>query len=286
MNSDSKTLTLIPIGRLADRLRVIASAIALAVRIETPLEVIWFTNEELYCPSSRLFTVNPLLIEQGIRIREAKLSDWFFNDRPHKGNAYFTYPFLFFKYDRYLSPTTISKLLMTNEENVWSFFSGKERVLIASSVAFGNFPDMFSVIEPTAEVLNAYRSMTTNWEENIVGVHLHYEEQASYRQNSTELFIKKMQSLVENDPSVRFFISSEIVDERERLATIFSDRIYMPYTLSGSNSPDECINAFGELLALAQTKQILSTKNSSFSYVASLIGGIPYEPLSIYTQPY
>ena len=278
-------LTLVPVGGLTDRLKVIASGISMAIDAKREMEIIWFSNERLYCPSYRLFTLAPVIKEAGISIREATAKDWFFNDRPHTDNGYLSYPFVFFRYDRCISPGEIESVSKTAPEHLKHYFRGRERLLLASATSFGDYSRMFRDLETTVEVKNAFRSNLSGWTDNVVGVHLDANHQQDRQNHSPiELFIKRMQAMIENDPSVSFFIASDMVEERERLSVIFSGRILMPHTLSSMDAPKGCVNAFGELLALAQTKHILSTKGGSFAQVASLIGDVPLETLSIYSE--
>lgn len=278
-------LTLVPIGGLTDRLKVIASAITIALKAEREMEIIWFSDESLYCPSYRLFTLAPALTEAGITIREATAKDWFLNDRPCTGNGFLSYPFILFRYDRCISPGEIEHVSRTAPERLQDYFRGRERILLTSSTSFGDHTQMFKDLEATVEVKNAFRSNLSGWTHNVVGVHLDASQrQDGHTHSPIELFIKRMQGMIEDDPGVAFFIASDMLEERERLSVIFSGRILMPHTLSSMDTPKGCINAFGELLALAQTKHILSTKGGSFAQVASLIGDVPLETLSIYSE--
>lgn len=278
-------LTLVPRGGLTDRLKVIASAVHKALEKETPLEIIWYLDERLYCPSYRLFTLSPHIAERGISIREASRTDWFLNFPPEPLNGYLSYPAVFFRYDRWFPPHEVEYLLKHKPKLLQDYFHGHERILLSSDLSLGDHSHIFEYIEPTVEVKNAFRSNLSGWTDNVVGVHLDAHQQQDHSHlSSIDLFIKRMQNMVEDDPSVTFFIASDMVAERERLSVIFSGRVIMSHTISSVDSPKGCINAFGELLALAQTKYILSTKGGTFSQVATLIHDIPLETLSIYSE--
>lgn len=287
MKSPEK-ITLIPKGGLPERLRSVAGTIALARRYQRPLEIIWFANEELYCPSYRLFTLNPLLSDEGITIREARAKDWFVSDRPHLSNAYCSLPFILLKYDHYLSPRNIRQIIAQGSNAIDERFASNERMLLITDCGIGDYKGMYEIIEPTFEAMNAYLSKTSGWNDNVVGIRLHREwVSGTYHQmgeTPTELFIRRMQRMIEDDSNVHFFIASDFAEERERLATIFGDRVHVPYSLSSRNTHEGCINAFAEILALSQTRLILSTKNSPFAQVAAFMGGVTYETISIYKQ--
>ena len=100
-----------------------------------------------------------------------------------------------------------------------------------------------------------------------------------------ELFIKRMYEMVVADPGTSFFVTTTSHDERERLQTLYSSRIIAPSSMSDGTSVDGLIEIYGDLLALSQTTKILTTPNSAYSAVASTMGHIRSEALSIYSSP-
>ena len=64
----SGKITLVPIGGLGERLRAVASTIALARKYCRPLEIIWFETDDFMAPSNRLFTLDPQMRREEITI--------------------------------------------------------------------------------------------------------------------------------------------------------------------------------------------------------------------------
>ena len=282
-----RKVTLVPVGGLANRLRAVCSGIALALREDCDMEILWFTREEMYCPYHRLFTLRPDLEAKGITIREANWKDRLFNVYPNRNNLWLTTLPLLLQYDFFVSAHELQEWVENTPMRVEGVFKQNdwEHIIIYSRSSVIDERHMYHYIEPSVEVLQTCKVLMAGWSEDIVGLHIRRSHTRKYREfGSTELFIKTMQKMVEEDPQVEFFLATNSLDERERLKTIFSGRVFTPYTEPGRHTPEGIVDAFAEMLALSQTSRILATRDSTFSLVASKIGGIPYRHISIYSQ--
>lgn len=76
----------VPAGGLANRMRAMASMVALAGEVQKELEVVWFRDWALHAPFKGLF--EPCVIPF-VQIKEARLMDLFLSDRPRKKNFWF-----------------------------------------------------------------------------------------------------------------------------------------------------------------------------------------------------
>lgn len=279
-------ITLIPAGGIAKRIRVVASMIQMALEYERPLEIVWFTSDVMPCTSDRLFTLSPQLSDNRITIRQAHWSDYLFTLPPSRDNFFVSLPFTLVRYDRIFNQTNFRSLFFTEQEKFKELMEKKhERLVICTSDELYTYPNMYRRIEATVEVNNVRRSRMSGWGDKVVGIHINRQnEGASFHESPTELFIKRMQKMVEQDDQVQFFIATTSKDEKERLATLFRDRIFVPYSTPDTFSLKGAIQSLGELLALSYTKSILTTPGSSFSEVAAEIGQVPIETLSIFAS--
>lgn len=276
--------SLIPFSGIAKRIRTIASFIEVLKNTDKEAEIIWFRTDNFDCSYSRLFTLSPKHVPSSITIREATWRDWLFNDTPRKANLFLPAPFILLRYDRFISPKKVRTLLTENRrELIQHLQAPRELSLVATNQPFIKERGMYKTIEPTVEVTNIRNSRMSGWSENVVGVHINRTpSEASQQESPTDLFIKKMQTMLEVDPTTRFFVATASMDERERLQTLFGDNVFAPFSISSQESEEGVIESFGELLALANTRKILTTPGSPFSEVAAEIGHIPLEQLSIY----
>lgn len=279
-------ITLIPTGGIAKRIRVVASMIQVALEYERPMEIVWFTSDIMPCASDRLFTLSPQLSESDITIRQAHWSDYLLTLPPSQDNFFVSFPFTLVKYDRIFNQTSFRSLFFAQQDRFKEFLERKnERMVICTAEQLYSYPNMYRRLEATVEVNNVRRSRMSGWGSHVVGIHINRQnEGASFHESPTELFIKRMQKMVEADDQVQFFIATTSKDEKERLATLFRDRIFVPYSTPDTFSLKGAIQSLGELLALSYTKSILTTPGSSFSEVAAEIGQVPIETLSIFAS--
>ena len=125
-----------------------------------------------------------------------------------------------------------------------------------------------------------------SWKNSVVGVHINRRanSRSTFNECPIELFIKRMQEMIEADRETNFYIATTSKDERERLATIFRERVYVPHSVADPDTLKGVIQSLGELLALSHCDRILTTPESNYSQVASELGNVPLETLSIYAN--
>lgn len=282
----SGKITLVPTGGLGERLRAVASTIALARKHCRPLEIIWFETDDFMAPSNRLFTLDPQMRREDITIREAKWTDWISNRYPDKGNVWLSAPYMMVSFDSVLTNDKIKELQAHAPEQLELIFRRRHhRLFIETSMELTRSRDMYSPLLPNIEVINVRNSRLSSWHNNIVGIHIDRDSSVSMQDSPIELFIKRMHEMVVADPGTSFFVTTTSHNERERLQTLYSSRIISPSSMSDGTSVDGLIEIYGDLLALSQTTKILTTPNSAYSAVASTMGHIRSEALSIYSSP-
>lgn len=281
-----KTITLLPLGGIASRIRTISSMIYLAERYARPLEIIWKTDDYMTISTDRLFTIAPELAQKGIQLRQAEWIDNILNTPPTSSNFFLSWPFVSLGYDRVLGPKRVEYMLANARAELDGYLKDAEKsLLIATEEGFGRYPHMYDSLETTVEVNNVLLSSMASWRGRVVGVHINrrINPQSIFNESPIELFIRRMQEMIEQDREVAFFIATTSKDERERLATIFRDRVFVPHSVADPHTLKGVIQSTGELLALSHTERILTTPGSNYSKVAADIGRVPIETLSIYT---
>lgn len=279
-------ITLVPRGGLGERLRAVASMITIARKYTRPMEIIWFESEDFQAPSNRLFTLDPQMRRESITIREAKWTDWLANRYPDKGNAWLSAPYLVLSNDSILTDKKIKNLQKNAPEQLEQIFRNRRhRLFVETGLEVAHERNMYAPLLPNIEVINVRNSRLSSWHNNIVGIHIDRDSSVSMQDSPIDLFIKRMYEIVVADPSTSFFVTTTSHDERERLQTLYRSRIVAPSSISDGTSVEGLIEIYGDLLALSQTVQILTTPNSAYTDVASTIGHVRSEALSIYSSP-
>lgn len=282
-----KGITLLPLGGIACRIRTISSMIHIAREYNRPLEILWRTDDYMPVSTDRLFTLKPGLISDNVTMRPMGWTDALLNTPPMPCNFFLSFPFVALGYDKVLGPKRVEYMIAHERAELDDLFRDTEKsILIATGDGLGRFLGMYDILEATVEVNNVLLSSMASWKRRMVGVHINrrINPQTTYSESPIELFIRRMQEMIEADNEISFFIATTSKDERERLATIFHERVFVPHSVADPHTVKGVIQSFGELLALSHTERILTTPGSNYAKVASEIGGLPLETLSIYSS--
>lgn len=138
------------------------------------------------------------------------------------------------------------------------------------------YEDWIPSKEVTALVDIATRGLL---ELHTIGVHIRRQDHRIAINNSpTAAFIRTIEQEIERDASTQFFIASDDPDELVLLRKRFGNRIHWhPKRSFDRAMPVAAEDALVDLLSLASTDKIIGSHESSFSYTAAEIGGIPIE---------
>lgn len=267
-------ITLVPVGGLANRMRAIDSAIALAEDTNHELQIIWFKDKGLNCKFHDLFQSFQL---PGVSIKEADSLDLLLNDRPRKKNLHLPSIFLSIQYDDKLYEKDVTDLFylqfdfkqwVLNHKNVW----------IASYIYF--YPikatkRRYHIFQPTLELEAEINKRCAQWNKPTIGVHIRRTDNIdSIQQSPTELFIRHMEQALVQNPDTSFYLATDSEKEKELLIAHFGERIQTsPYPAS-RNTKEGVQEGLVELYTLSRTKQIFGSSNSSYTDAAAIIGNI------------
>ena len=271
----TSTITLIPVGGLANRLRAIASATALAKQTQRTLHVIWFKDAGLNCRFDQLFCP---IDEATFRLKEATLTDWLIYDRPRRKN--FRIPGLFqhLLFDRRLYEQA-PELAPGNSFDFARWAENSHHAYIATCYPF--FPADATLygqlFHPTDTIEQQVRAYTAQFTPHTVGVHIRRTDNTmSITHSPLRLFIRKMEEEVEARPDTLFFVASDSEQDKHILKERFGTRILTSSQPADRNSLQGMQEAAIDFFTLSRTCKILGSCYSSFSEVAALIHQIPY----------
>ena len=273
MNS---TLTLIPVGGLANRMKAIDAAVALARDTGAELHVLWFKDRGLNCRFDELFA--PLALP-GVTLKEASFLDLWLYDRPRKKN--FRIPRLFQKlrFDDCIYEERATRLFY-DAFDFRTWVGRGRRLYLASCVYFYPQPSthLFKIFRP----LPALQARIDKAElgSHAIGIHIRRTDNiASIRQSPTELFVQRMRQEIAADDAVRFYLASDSEEDKALLKREFGERIITSPRKADRNSVAGMQDALVELYTLSRTRRILGSMQSSYSETAAQISGIACELL-------
>lgn len=268
-----KTYTLIPIGGLANRFYAITSAIALCRDQRAELRVIWFKDWGMGADFHSLFTCSEQV--SGVEIIDARSSDFLF-DRPRRKNLWIPTLFQQASFD-----------IRLYEQDVYDL--GEQFVDVLKCAQKGYFVQFrpfykkggtISDLRPIRSLQERISERISDFSPHTVGVHIRRSDNAGAIQKSPlDLFIEKMKIEIDSDPSVRFYIASDSLEEKRKLKDIFGERIITVLDEVRRDTQDGIEEAVVELYALSHTSRIYGSHESSYSTLASLISNIELQVL-------
>lgn len=244
-----------PCGGLCNRMRVIASAATLAEKYSEDITVIWRLDKGLYCNFSSLFC--PIELEAGgVKVYETK-----------------------FRYDFRILKAKIRsdyKLINCNNKNskkIEDIIRNSFDIYIRTPHQFFDVQEykMFKSINSIEQ--KAEHLISGN--DNITGIHIRRTDNIKSIQNSpTSLFIEYMEREIQRNSTIKFFLASDSIQDKNILFKKFGDRIIMQNNICLSRNTAEGIqSACVDLLCLSKCNKIIGSYWSSFSETAAIWHG-------------
>jgi hypothetical protein len=138
------------------------------------------------------------------------------------------------------------------------------------------YVEKFTPVEAIAATVDA---VTRTMPYIAVGVHARRGDHVVAKLRSTdELFVDRMRKKLFEDSSTIFFLATDSTETEQRLVDVFGERIYRyAYKSLSRTSRLGLQAAAADLYSLVECSEVIGSYGSSFSLVASLIGGIDLE---------
>lgn len=264
-------ITFVPAGGLGNRMRSVASAIALTRDANTELRIIWFQDWGLGCRFDELFL--PL---SGVHLKEASLIDKCLLDRPRRKNFFLPKYYEHFRFDDCFYEKEVTDLYYQGFDFL-SWCRGR-KVYLASCVCF--YPPVipkrfFDIFHPIPALQKRIDSITDSFDTSVIGVHVRRTDHSeSIKDSPTELFIKRMKQEPE---TTSFYLATDSEEVKDLMKREFGNRIITSPRQACRNSISGMQDALIELYVLSRTSRIIGSSHSTFSESASEIGDIEFE---------
>ena len=255
-------------GGLANRLRALWSAHALALRYRRTVLVVWPINAELGCSHQYLFT-----LDSPIRLISVDLS------RPWQN--------LSLRIARWLlSSLHFGLNCPVDAGEAWGrpgrfAPSWMPFQWIQTCAEFESIYDLPAPFLPLRDLRNQAASRLAKaraFGGVLVGVHIRRSDHRhAVARSNTNAFITAMRDQLDREPSTRFLLCTDDPAEVEPLRTLFGDRLlwYPPKCLDRSRQLS-AIDALIDFLTLSGCNLIFCSYLSSFSLLAARMGDIPH----------
>ena len=170
------TLTLVPVGGLANRMRAIVSAAALTGETGHTLHVVWFKDAGLNCRFDELFCP---IGRTDIRLHEATFADFLLHDRPRRKNLWLPGLFQHAAFDARLYEQA-PELAPGSPFDAGQWLAGHSRAYIATCYPFHPSPTSLyaALFRPVEAIERQVRTYTERFSAHTVGIHIRRTDNA------------------------------------------------------------------------------------------------------------
>lgn len=270
-------LTFIPYGGLANRMRAIASAVNLAQRTGVELSITWFREWAMEARYDELF--KPFSIE-GVTLYDASWWEYYVYDRPRRKNMWLPSLAQKMMFDGVMNE---QEAMSTSAEDtrLESWAMGRKTIM-PNCMKFGVFEDYDGLVRrlftPLDEISGDIRQHTERFSSHTIGIHIRRTDNAkSIASSPLEAFTKAIDKEVAENPDTSIFLATDDEPTRRELLTRYGNRVLTSAHPATRANAEGVRNGLVDMFTLAATKRIYGSIGSSFSVMASSIGGIEAE---------
>jgi hypothetical protein len=267
---DSKgKLVFVPSGGLGNRLRAVASAYNLAQTTGIQLRIYWFQDWALHAPFHSLFQPSPLLC-----LTEGNVAAAMCYDRPRRRNLFIPRLYQQLSFDQRIDEWQVTPLKQQGFDfNAWA--RGK-RSYMSCYQDFGSFPNTVfaQLFHPIDAIERKIAYNLSQLGDSPIGIHIRRTDNiAATRRSPIQLFIDQIQTLLDERPAQRFYLATDDEPTKQQLRQLFGAAIITANSQAERGTIEGIQAAVAEMFTLARTRCIYGTADSSFSVIASRIGG-------------
>lgn len=265
-------ITLVPVGGLANRMKAIDAAIALAHEVSTELHIIWYKDQGLNCRFDELFQA---ITVKGVTLKEASFMDLWIYDRPRKKNFFIPSFFQSFLFSDCIYEAEVTQRMFAGFDFIeWA---RQRRVYLASCVYFFSSPTkkLFDVFTPITSLQKEIEHNCASFSAKTIGIHIRRTDNiTSINESPTELFIEQIEKELLLCSEANFYLASDSEEDKRVLRAHFGDKILSSSKAADRTSVRGMQEAMIEMYTLAQTKKIIGSAQSSYSETAAQLKGI------------
>lgn len=268
-------LKFVPAGGLANRMMAVASAYMLQEKADIELQILWFQDWALHAPFHSIF-VPP----SGLNVKDATWSDLLLYDRARRKNLWIPALPQKLLFERRIKEDEVDMLKRQGFDfNKWA---QGHRCYMSCYCTFGVIPDRIyrQLFRPVAEVMQVVDSNRSQFSSHTIGLHIRRTDHALAIANSPdELFIKKVEEEIEAHVKTRVYLATDSNHVKETFRRRFGNRIITPTDEASRDSISGILGGLVDMYTLAATNMIYGSVGSTFSLMASKLGGIGLEVL-------
>lgn len=256
-------------GGLGNRMRVLASCIALSQRLRKEVEVLWVNNYELNCPFDRLFM--PI---EGLRVHtKSYIPKWNKVGLSLRAkNLKRTYQ----NFDIQLTDKEIVDLRSLKSDLVKLIKDAKTVYINTCEHFYGDQSFLGYLLPKPAVVEEVNRRLDLLAGHKYCGVHIRRGDNELAKQQSPTIdFVEMLKKIEKEHQDMHFYLSTDDKGEARIMQKMIGDKLHSFAAGQRRDNPKNIETALVDMLVLAKSERILGSYWSSFSEVAAQYGGIP-----------
>ena len=255
-------------GGLGNRMRVIASCIALSQRIRNEVEVIWVNNNELNCSYKSFF-----MDVKTINITEYKyIPKWNKIAHRHRRKRLRND---FKNFEIQLDDSSIRELGKLKSDLV-KLIRDAETIYVNTCEHFYGDLSFVSFLLPKQHILDICSNRIEKMGPVFIGAYIRRGDNlVSIAQSPIELFIKNLEIELKGISDSAIYLATDDLDEAELIKRKFGDYLYFYPTQLKRDKPEGIQQALVDLMMLSKSNKIIGSYWSSFTEVAAAYGSVP-----------
>jgi hypothetical protein len=264
-----------PFGGLANRMRVISSALELNKFSDKKVKLVWIEKEDLNCQFTDLF--QPIdemeIITNRCYYKYAKATNQ--EDKTKRIISAIINKFIGIDYC--IKEQDFSKYIWNNQISIPEILLSNERIYFQTCQELNsakNF-DSYLQFKPIDRIRVSIEKVTSSFTSNTIGLHIRRKDhEKSIEFSPLQLFIDTIHNETTINDTTNFFLSTDDEITEKEIKSIFGEKI-ITFPKDFSRSTINGIrDAVVDLFCLSKTKMIYGSFWSSFSDIASRIGQI------------
>ena len=276
---ESRPLLLVPAGGLANRMRAVASALALARDAGRRLRVIWFRDWALGAPFGSVFR---RMEEPDVEVTEARFAHLFTLDRPRRRNACVPRLWQTLRFDARIYEAAVTPL-RRQDFDFKAWLEHARRPYLNTYTDFYPCPDglVRTLFRPVDEVgAEVERRAALLGAGKTVGLHIRRSDHAeAIAESPLQLFFERVDTDIDAGRCTRLYLATDDEGVKAEVLARYGRRVVTAPAEASRGGVGGIRDGLADMLALARTSVIYGSAGSSFSEMAARIGGVPLEVL-------
>ncbi|MEO9513933.1 MAG: hypothetical protein ABJN84_17075 [Flavobacteriaceae bacterium] len=162
------------------------------------------------------------------------------------------------------------------EKELNGFFKDEHPKYLTTCYRMHMLLDTYKLFKPTKMISEMVGKTVKKFGKNTIGMHIRRSDhQTATSFSSLDKFIKVIDENIKEEPSTSVFLCTDDGDTKSDLMKKYGDKILVNEVSSyDRNNSGAVIDAMVDLYCLSSTKKVYGSHHSSFSQVASDIGGV------------